>query len=96
MSISELLVIFPEAADPKRNTSIDSKTPKSSIKELYRIGYSNEETYRSLINMINDRNMLSHIYNEEEFNKIYNKLPEYLKAMKTVQNYIEQEALENL
>lgn len=75
---------------------IDSKTPKGSIKELYRIGYSNEETYRSLINMINDRNMLSHIYNEEEFNKIYNKLPEYLKAMKTVQNYIEQEALENL
>lgn len=75
---------------------IDSKTPKGSIKELYRIGYSNEETYRSLINMINDRNMLSHIYNEEEFNKIYNKLPEYLTAMKTILDFIEQEAFENL
>ena len=26
---------------------IDSKTPKGSIKELYRIGYSNEETYEN-------------------------------------------------
>ncbi len=39
--------------------------------------------------MINDRNRLSHIYNQKQFNEIYGRLSEYLKLMNHVIQSIE-------
>ncbi len=63
---------------------IDSRSPKQAIKDFYLAGYIEEKDYFLLNDMINDRNKLSHIYNEKEFNKIVDRFPQYLKLMKKV------------
>ena len=63
---------------------IEAISPKIVMKQLYRIEYTNEKKYETLIEMINDRNRLSHIYNENQFNEIYCRLTEYLYLMKRI------------
>jgi nucleotidyltransferase substrate binding protein (TIGR01987 family) len=71
-----------------QETGIDAKTPKQSVKEFYLAGYIEEDYYIKLIDMIDDRNKLSHIYNEEEIRKIINKFPGYLEVLKRVAQVI--------
>jgi len=61
--------------------AIDSNSPKQVIKNFYKAGYINEDIYEILFQMIEDRNLLSHIYNEDEFNAIHNKLNGYLSTV---------------
>lgn len=68
---------------------VETASPKGSIKEFFAKGYGNEPSYKKLLQMIDDRNELSHVYSEEDFEKIYKKLPTYLKAMKKVLSIIE-------
>ncbi|GMR24945.1 MAG: hypothetical protein BMS9Abin39_0217 [Ignavibacteria bacterium] len=63
---------------------VDAVSPKSTIKEFYRVGLVNEEEYELLNEMLDDRNRLSHIYNEAFFEDIYFKLNAYLVVMKKV------------
>ncbi|MBU1171820.1 MAG: nucleotidyltransferase substrate binding protein [Proteobacteria bacterium] len=63
---------------------LEAISPKMVMKELYRAKYTNEMNYEVLIEMINDRNRLSHVYNEEQFNEIYCRLNEYLDLMNTL------------
>ena len=60
---------------------LEALSPKAVMKTLYRINYADEKNYEALMEMINDRNRLSHIYNEARFNEIYNRLAEYLQLM---------------
>ena len=60
---------------------VEAVSPKMVIKQLYRTKYINEKNYESLIEMINDRNRMSHVYNEDQFNAIYDRLQEYLQLM---------------
>ncbi|MDR3628044.1 MAG: HI0074 family nucleotidyltransferase substrate-binding subunit [Ignavibacteriaceae bacterium] len=66
------------------NHGIDAKSPKQSIKEFYLLGVVSEPEYNALLSMMDDRNRLSHIYNEEYFDEIHNKLQNYLIIMKKV------------
>lgn len=50
---------------------IETVSPKSAIKEFFSVNLLNEDEYELLIHMIDDRNRLSHIYNELFFNEIY-------------------------
>lgn len=68
---------------------VDAKTPKQSIKEFYLAGYVDEENYLTLIDMIDDRNRLSHIYDENEFQKILKKFPAYVKVFEKVETIID-------
>jgi len=61
---------------------IEAVSPKMVIKQLYRTNYIDEKNYEGLIEMINDRNRMSHVYNEDQFAAIYCRLPEYLLLMK--------------
>ena len=63
---------------------IEALSPKMTMKLLYQTGYTDEIQYENLLEMINDRNRLSHIYNEEQFRVIYERLPAYLDLMKKV------------
>ncbi len=63
---------------------IDAVSPKSTIKEFYRVDLVNELEYELLNEMLDDRNRLSHIYNELFFEEIYLKLNDYLVLMKKV------------
>ncbi len=67
---------------------IEAKSPKQSIKEFYLIDVITEDEYELLLEMLDDRNKLSHIYKEEFFNEINSKLPGYLSIMKKVESIL--------
>lgn len=72
-----------------REDGVDAKTPKQSVKEFYLAGYISEANYMTLIDMIDDRNSLSHIYDEDEFRKVLKKFPGYVKVFKEIETVIE-------
>ena len=63
---------------------VDAVSPKLTTKEFYRVDLVNEQEYELLNEMLDDRNRLSHIYNELFFEDIYLKLNDYLVVMKKV------------
>jgi len=63
---------------------VDAVSPKLTTKEFYRVDLVNEQEYELLNEMLDDRNRLSHIYNELFFEDIYLKLNDYLVVMKMV------------
>jgi len=63
---------------------IETVSPKSAIKEFFGVNLIDEEEYELLIQMIDDRNRLSHIYNELFFNEIYSRLVNYHSLMEKV------------
>lgn len=65
--------------------SIDVKSPKQSVKEFFLLDIISNDEYETLLNMLDDRNKLSHIYKEEFFDEIHNKLDGYLSVMKKVE-----------
>src|SRR4030042_6996084 len=56
-----------------QNDGIDTRSPKQTIKEFYLAGYIDKKNYMIFLDIIDDRNKLSHIYKEEEFNNIISK-----------------------
>ena len=72
----------------KQEDGIDAKTPKQSVKEFYLAGYIDEDNYLKLIDMIDDRNNLSHIYDEDEFRKIIKKFSPYVKVFEKIEQVI--------
>lgn len=67
---------------------IETKSPKDAIKEFYLTNNMSEQDYETLLDIIDDRNRLSHIYKEEFFEEILQKLPEYLKIMKKISGVV--------
>lgn len=55
---------------------VTSSGPKQVIKEFLKTGHISDIEYDSLFSMLNDRNLLSHIYSENESEAIIKKLPE--------------------
>jgi len=53
---------------------IDSRSPKSVIKDFYNLDWLSVEKYEKIMEMLDDRNRLSHIYNYEQFEEIYNRI----------------------
>jgi nucleotidyltransferase substrate binding protein (TIGR01987 family) len=68
---------------------IETVSPKSAIKKFFGVNLVDEEEYELLIQMIDDRNRLSHIYNELFFNEIYARLVIYLDLMEKVLDKIQ-------
>lgn len=63
---------------------IETVSPKSAVKEFFRVNLMDEQEYELSIQMIDDRNRLSHIYNEVFFNEIYSRLKNYHTLMEKV------------
>lgn len=61
----------------KRQEGIDEATPKKIIKAFYLAGYVIEDDYLALLRAVDDRNLLSHIYNEATFAEILARIPEH-------------------
>ncbi len=64
--------------------SVEEKvyTPKLTIKSLFLLQIIDDELYQQLMNCIEDRNLLSHIYKFELFNSIHRSLYDHLGALK--------------
>lgn len=68
----------------KENEGIDEAAPKKIIKAYYRGGYVTEDDYMLLLEAVEDRNRLSHIYDAETFNNILARLPGYAALFERV------------
>lgn len=57
-------------------------TPKNALKEAYQLGWLHDET--AWLQMMRDRNLTSHVYDEEMAERIYEDIKKYFGEMKTV------------
>ncbi len=57
--------------------------PKEVIKHFFQEETISEEIYLLLIDAINSRNLLSHVYKEEIFKEVEPKLKDYARAIET-------------
>ncbi|TAM96896.1 MAG: nucleotidyltransferase [Chitinophagaceae bacterium] len=64
----------------------------NSPKEIYRIMFQNklinEKLFHDLLETIDDRNHVSHIYHEEAYDLIYKELPNHLKSLENLQTIL--------
>ncbi len=59
--------------------AIDAKTPKQSIKSFFAAGYLDEQNYLLWMQALDDRNGLSHRYDEEAYQAALNRMKSYVK-----------------
>lgn len=68
----------------KEKDGVDEASPKKIIKAYYLGGYTTEDDYLLLLEAVEDRNRLSHIYDVETFNAIIARLPGYADLFERV------------
>lgn len=57
-----------------KDKGIDTRTPKDSLKEAFRVGWiKDEETFAR---MLEDRNETSHVYSQEKSREIFDRIKE--------------------
>jgi len=59
------------------------------MRELFRNGYVSEEELRKLFEMVDDRNLTVHTYNEEIAESLFRKLREYVGLMRNTVGRLE-------
>ena len=62
------------------------RSPRGCIREFFSAGYISEEEAREMLNMVDDRNLTVHAYNEEIAEDIFSRLTEYLKVFESLLN----------
>lgn len=75
----------------KQHEGLDELSPRKAIKSFYLQGYLDESEYMQLVQAIDDRNTLSHIYGKQEFLKILNRLPAHADVFKRVVATLQRE-----
>ncbi|MBI9107184.1 MAG: nucleotidyltransferase substrate binding protein [Spirochaetales bacterium] len=63
---------------------IDENSPKMVIKSFYTLEYVSAAEYETLMELLDDRNKLSHVYKKEQFNEIYERLIQTLPLFEKV------------
>jgi nucleotidyltransferase substrate binding protein (TIGR01987 family) len=66
-----------------REKGIDTRTPKDSLKEAFRIGWINDE--ETFSQMLEDRNKMSHVYEETKAAEIFERIKsQYVHRLEAV------------
>ena len=60
-----------------KTDALDSKTPKQSIKSFFAAGYLDEDNYLLWMQALDDRNSLSHRYDEEAYQSALERMNSY-------------------
>ncbi len=60
---------------------IETTSPKGTIKEFFLNKYISNEQYELLIQMLDDRNTMSHVYDESSFRQLNRNLEQYAALM---------------
>ena len=68
----------------KEKEGVDEAAPKKIIKAYYLGGYTTEDDYLLLLEAVEDRNRLSHIYDAATFNGILARFPGYAALFERV------------
>ena len=77
----------------KEQEGVDEASPKKVVKAWYLAGHMSEDDYLLLMNAIDDRNKLSHIYDSDEFKVIVSRLPDYAKLLQRVAHSLSKPSL---
>lgn len=76
----------------KEREGIDEASPKKVIKAYYLSGHLSEDDYLTLLEAVDDRNKLSHVYDQIEFTAITGRLPQYASVMQRILNEMRKHA----
>ena len=76
----------------KEQEGIDEASPKKVIKAYYLSGHLPEDDYLTLLEAVDDRNKLSHVYDQLEFMAITGRLPKYASVMQRILNEMRKQA----
>lgn len=68
----------------REQEGVEAASPKKAIKSWYLAGRLSEDDYLALMEAIDDRSRLSHVYDEATFHIILSRLPRYVEAMMRV------------
>ena len=68
---------------------VEASYPKEYIKKSFQLGLTDSVLIEGLMDMIDDRNKMSHIYNEDYFRDILEYLPKHFENMNQVLTIIE-------
>jgi len=63
---------------------VDVASPKRVYKALFQLGYLTYEELEKCLDMVEDRNLLSHIYRREVVESVLPKFNSYLEIMKRI------------
>jgi uncharacterized protein YutE (UPF0331/DUF86 family) len=69
---------------------IEARSPKAVVKEFFLAGHVNQQHDESLVQMIDDRNTLSHLYADHEFDRIIRAMQGYISTMVETLNQLKQ------
>lgn len=61
---------------------VDAVTPRETLKHAYRVGWIDDEA--GWLAMLQDRNLTSHVYNDEMARQIFRRVAGHYSAMRTV------------
>ena len=64
---------------------IETRSPKESIKKFFELEYCSYNEADTLLQAIDSRNSLSHIYKKEQFEQVYSEIPQFLQVMKEIE-----------
>jgi len=73
---------------------IETKTPRETLKQAYQIGWLNDET--AWLEMLKDRNLTSHIYDEVMAGDIYNHIQKNFAELESTFLFLKQKFAEIL
>lgn len=59
-------------------------SPRQTIRQAFAAGLIDEPTSRALMEVLHDRNLTVHIYDEERADEIFRRIPGHAEAMGTV------------
>ncbi len=63
---------------------IEAKSPKATFQACYKSGLTNEKETEQLLNMIEDRNLTTHIYDRATAIEISNRIEKHYQLMKAL------------
>ncbi|MDE3058148.1 MAG: HI0074 family nucleotidyltransferase substrate-binding subunit [Bacteroidota bacterium] len=69
-----------------REQKIICRSPKECLREAYAFGLITDD--ERWLQMIDDRNMTVHTYNETTADEVYSRLPQYLELFESLQSKI--------
>lgn len=75
-----------------RSEEIICRSPKECLKEAFKFGLIKDDP--RWFEMLNDRNLTVHTYDEETAKEIYDRLPKYLDVLKDLLNGLQKNSQE--
>lgn len=75
-----------------RSEEIICRSPKECLKEAFKFGLIKDDP--RWLEMLNDRNLTVHTYDEETAKEIYDRLPKYLEVLKDLLNGLQRNSQE--